>query len=644
MKEVKLKKIKLRNYMNVTAGEWTFYNKTQIEGKNAVGKTTLMNAYFDVMTGKLANGTAPNNICPLDKEGNELPVKETERTIVLDIDGEEHEISKVTKRKYRKDVFVGNETTYRINGETVKTAEFTEFINSIASSDVVSMCSNASVFFNTLKKSTAEARKYMEKLSGFDLETFYSRNEEYKKAHEMTGGKPVEDVVKRLKSVLKSENNDLDRLNVELDYEYRRLDNMDKADMERLEAGKSALLTQIDGMESLKETLDVAVDRYTYLLGQADKKKTRMKAIEDEQTVEKREQLQRLSQDIKVLGVEIINQTEKLIDDEAENKRLEIAIEIKEKEKDCLEESLADCIERQYKGNDKCPTCGQNLSSKQLMEQLHDFEANKKSSITKLRGNIEFSENEIAFMKEEFAEKTKKISEFRKFLDVKKEEKEALEQKVNALYGEIKFTKTAEYLELEKGLKETEIMADEISNSGELCSEVMNEINRLKIELAAKEAEIKGVIKETEASEARIEGLKKSVKDQAQAAADVERNICILQDFSIAKNKAIEDMVNSKFEFINLKMSEETLDGTIKETLKIQKDGVDYFNGLNHGDRILAEIFLLKGLQDMNGMKLPIWVDDTESLDSERVPDVGRQMVLIRRTDDECLSVKRLED
>lgn len=643
MKEVKLKKIKLRNYMNVTAGEWDFRDKTQIEGRNAVGKTTLMNAYFDVMTGKLANGTAPSNICPLDKEGNELPVKEIERTVVLDINGEENEISKVTKRKYRKDVFVGNETTYRINGEPVKTAEFTGFINSIAPSDAVSICSNASVFFNALKKSTAEARKYMEKLSGFDLEAFCESNEEYKKAHEMIGDKPVEDVVKRLKSVLKSENNDLDRLNVELDYEYRRLDNMDNADMERLEAGKSALLTQIDGMESLKETLDISVDRYTYLLGQADKKKTRMKAIEDEQTVEKREQLQRLSQDIKVLGIEIINQTNKLLDDEVEAKKLGVAVEIKGKELEKLKESLTEYMKREYKGGNKCPTCGQEIPAEQLAEQLYNFEMDKEKCIEKLKRNIREFENEITSIKEGFAEKTEKISEFRKFLYGKKEEKEQLEQKVNALYSEIKFTKTPEYLQLEKELKETESMADEISNSGELRSEVMSEINRLKVELAAKEAEIKGVIKETESSEARIEELKKYIKKQAQAAADVERNICILQNFSIAKNKAIEDMVNSKFKFINLKTSEETLDGTIKETLKIQKDGVDYFNGLNHGDRILAEIFLLKGLQDMNGIKLPIWVDDTESLDSERVPDIGRQMVLIRRTDDDRLVVREAE-
>ena len=129
--------------------------------------------------------------------------------------------------------------------------------------------------------------------------------------------------------------------------------------------------------------------------------------------------------------------------------------------------------------------------------------------------------------------------------------------------------------------------------------------------------------------------MKESVKEQAQKIADVERQIDMLQDFSIAKNVALEDMVNRKFEFIKIKMSEETLSGDIKETLRINVNGVDYFNGLNHGDRILAEIFLLKGLQDMNG----IWIDDTESLDENRIPDVSRQLIVIRRTDDETLKV-----
>ena len=173
--------------------------------------------------------------------------------------------------------------------------------------------------------------------------------------------------------------------------------------------------------------------------------------------------------------------------------------------------------------------------------------------------------------------------------------------------------------------------------------EVTDRINILSVELSQKQSEIDGIVKDREETEKRISDLKESVKEQAQKAADIERRIDMLQDFSIAKNAALEDMVNRKCEFIKIKMSEETLNGDIKETLRINVNGVDYFNGLNHGERILEEIFLLKGLQDMNGIKLPIWIDDTESLDENRIPDVSRQLIVIRRTDDEKLNVCKVE-
>ena len=113
-----LKKISLKNYMGAENVEVDFSEKTEIRGKNRCGKSTLMNAYFDVMTGKFANGTAPTNICPVDENGEEKPVKEIERAITLEINGIEHEIRKVTKRKYRKGVFIGNETVYILDEPT----------------------------------------------------------------------------------------------------------------------------------------------------------------------------------------------------------------------------------------------------------------------------------------------------------------------------------------------------------------------------------------------------------------------------------------------------------------------------------------------------------------------------------------------
>lgn len=643
MSEVRLKKIVLRNYMNVDYGEWDFFDKTKICGKNAVGKTTLMHAYFDVLTGKLANGNVPSNICPLDSEGKEIPVKEIERTIVLEINEEEHEISKTTKRKYRKDVFIGNETTYKLDGISAKAAEVAKFINQIAPSDTVSMCSNASVFFGTLKKSTADARKHLETLSGFDLLSFCNSNEEYSCAYEMLKGKPVEDVVKVLKKTLKIENNEIDRLNVELDYERRRLDRMDKSNLEKLESEKSALKTQLDGMENLKRNLDEGVDRYTYLLGQANEVKNRMGKIEDEQTASSRKSILALGEQIKLLE-QVLDEVQKKIyakkSEISTNKKIidmnnNLLVDINKKVDEIKSKKVAN--------SEMCPVCGQKIPETMLNEKELLFEQEKEKEISKRRKNIETANWAINEARKIIAEHEDEIERLSAEQKANEDRLNALREQLSNLYSSTTFSETEKYTILKARLKDIEKQADEISNTGELREHVKDEINTLKIDLVHKEEMIKAIIQETENSEQKISELVEQMKVKAQIAADIERNICLLQEFSIAKNKAIEDLVNSKFEFINLKMSEETLDGTIKETLKIQVNGVDYFAGLNHGDRILAEIYLLKGLQDMNGIRLPIWVDDTESLDDWRIPSIERQEILIRRTDDSNLNVRKME-
>ena len=278
-----LKKISLKNYMGAENVEVDFAEKTEIRGKNRCGKSTLMNAYFDVMTGKFANGAAPTNICPVDENGEEKPVKEIERAVTLEINGIEHEIRKVTKRKYRKGVFVGNETVYMLDGVSVKSAEVNDFLASIAPPETVAMCSNASVFFSALKKSTADARKAIEGLSGFDVERFCKENAEYQSVYELTAGKKTEDVLKQLKKRLSAENGELDRLNVELNYEQRRLDRSDDSELQKLESEKVTIIGNIESMKNLKEALNVSIDRYTYLVGLVDDLKKKMSAIEGEQ-------------------------------------------------------------------------------------------------------------------------------------------------------------------------------------------------------------------------------------------------------------------------------------------------------------------------------------------------------------------------
>lgn len=643
MTEVLLKKISLKNYMGAENVEVDFSEKTEIRGKNRCGKSTLMNAYFDVMTGKFANGTAPTNICPVDENGEEKPVKEIERAITLEINGIEHEIRKVTKRKYRKGVFIGNETVYILDGVPAKSAEVNDFLASIAPPETVAMCSNASVFFSALKKSTADARKAIEGLSGFDMERFCKENAEYQSVYEMTAGKKTEDVLKQLKKRLSSENGELDRLNVELDYEQRRLDRSDDSDLQKLESEKAVIIGNIDSMENLKEALNVSIDRYSFLLSHIEKLKGELSEIEKEQTKTQRERISAINEELAVLDKEISGKTTELTERNTKLQNTKIYLAFKKmKLTDLVKERLrlknADFI-----ASGVCHVCGQPLPEERTEEDRERFEKEREENIGLTESAISSAESEIEKAEEKISLNSKKIEELTDFISEKKKRVEEISSEKEKILSDMKFSVTDEYKRISEELKKSEAEAAEIFDSTSLWREVTDRINILSVELSQKQSEIDGIVKDREETEKRISDLKESVKEQAQKAADIERRIDMLQDFSIAKNAALEDMVNRKFEFIKIKMSEETLNGDIKETLRINVNGVDYFNGLNHGDRILAEIFLLKGLQDMNGIKLPIWIDDTESLDENRIPDVSRQLIVIRRTDDEKLNVCKVE-
>lgn len=639
MTEVLLKKISLKNYMGAENVEVDFSEKTEIRGKNRCGKSTLMNAYFDVMTGKFANGTAPTNICPVDENGEEKPVKEIERAVTLEINGIEHEIRKVTKRKYRKGVFIGNETVYMLDGVSVKSAEVNDLLASIAPPETVAMCSNASVFFSALKKSTADARKAIEGLSGFDVERFCKENAEYQSIYELTAGKKTEDVLKQLKKRLSAENGELDRLNVELDYEQRRLDRSDDSGLQKLESEKVTIIGNIESMKNLKEALNVSIDRYSFLLSHIEKLKGELSEIEKEQTKAQRERISAINEELADLNNEISEKTTELTERNAKLQNNKIYIAFKNKElMDLVKERLrlknADFI-----ASGVCHVCGQPLPEERTEKDRERFEKEREENIGLTESAISSAESKIEEVEEKISLHSKKIEEITAFISEKKKRVEEISSEKEKILSDMKFSGTDEYKRISEELKKSEAEAAEIFDATSLWRQVTDRINNLSAELSQKQSEIDGIVKDREETEKRISALKESVKEQAQKAADIERQIDMLQDFSIAKNAALEDMVNRKFEFIKIKMSEETLSGDIKETLRINVNGVDYFNGLNHGDRILAEIFLLKGLQGMNGIKLPIWIDDTESLDENRIPDVSRQLIVIRRTDDETLKV-----
>jgi chromosome segregation ATPase len=142
--------------------------------------------------------------------------------------------------------------------------------------------------------------------------------------------------------------------------------------------------------------------------------------------------------------------------------------------------------------------------------------------------------------------------------------------------------------------------------------------------------------------ESEISVLEDQLKDDVQKCANIEMRIDMIQDFSMKKNAALSNAVNKHFHYINFKLFDKTIEGNEYETLKIMVNGTDYMNGLNHGARILADVDLVQGLQEMNGLNLPIWIDDSESLDPDKIPNTKQQLIVLRRTDADHLTVKEI--
>lgn len=161
-------KISLVNYKKFPSKSVDLFPRTEISGRNREGKSTLQDAYLDVLTGKMANGTEPTSI-RRKENGVEVPKVDVVRELTLAIDGKEKVIRKITKQKWRKprgqseEVFDGNETSYEIDGFPAKSKDYIEFIQSIAEPSTLLMCSNPKPFLDTLQKSTAESRKVLEK-------------------------------------------------------------------------------------------------------------------------------------------------------------------------------------------------------------------------------------------------------------------------------------------------------------------------------------------------------------------------------------------------------------------------------------------------------------------------------------------------
>ena len=663
MKKVTLKKLSVENYKKFEAREFDFAGRTEVSGRNRQGKTSLMDAYFDVLTGKLADGTLPNNIRrKVDGEEIDDPVV---RELVIDVDGTEYVVQKKTKKGKSS-----NTVEYYVNGIKRNKTEYMEILKRIADPDTIAMCSNARVFLNEIQKATAKARETLGGIAGFSESQFRAEHPEYEWIKsEGVEGDSIEEILKARRRDLRKAKSDVDDIAKQIRKEQGRQVECD----ETLTAQRDDLLDLLKENEKQEKVLSDASREYDRISIELAGLKRSRDALVEKAGKSIRENHDRITSLLYTLKSDKKNAENKLrlaeMDLEHASKGIErhkaALAQAKKKYTEALKEKWDDAELTTIRGGEfdpasaVCPTCGQILPEEQVEAAKRKFEFNKQTRISKkLEEKEQFEKNKRTKL-EQITEDGNEASEgLETAKETKKEAEtviEATKKEITSLALEIAETEK----EAEKPIPEPDMSGDEEYNA--VCDKISaleesingigngendrillsNNRHSLEAKLRDVEAKIKTQTARLEEKSNNLEALQEEQKKLSQKQANIQQKVDQLTEYSIEKNKALAAVINPHFKHFQFQFLDYTQDGEPMETCRMICNGIDYANGLNHSDRILCDIDLVMGLQEMNDLRLPVWVDDTESINSDRIPELDTQMILLKVSDGE-LSVKNI--
>lgn len=128
--------------------------------------------------------------------------------------------------------------------------------------------------------------------------------------------------------------------------------------------------------------------------------------------------------------------------------------------------------------------------------------------------------------------------------------------------------------------------------------------------------------------------LKKKQKEAAQAVADDERMLDLLNQIVRDWAAFASKKINQHFNRVQWKLSETLNNGNEQDCCRAFVNGNDYEKMLNDGDCLLADIEILQTFQKMNGLALPIWLDRAESVVGTRIPKFKKGQLIVLKVED----------
>ena len=624
-----------------------FSMKTVLSGQNEVGKSTVKRIILDVLNCHDENDREITGIRPHDENGVEIDDVDIVRAVTFEIDGKEKTLKKVTRQKRnKKGEITGSVTDYSINDVPYKMADYNQYINdNMAELGVLPFCLNAMTLLN---KSQAEQRLAL--ASYFGTRTDEEICDMFPQFAELKSMFDDGDV-DQLKKVCRGKLNGTGGRN----------------GSKGLVKERDEISTRIDTIHSTNEYTDLAeleLQKKTY--------EPQLKEIEDKLSDYNKilESKQKATEDIMSLKFELSDMERKANADN-QKKRMELQLQldgfnvsihktesmiragktsIENSERDVrfcaesLEKIRADWKKAKELAFDEssvnCPMCGQKLPEDKIESMRSDFDERKAKNLKALEDKGNALSSDSKELKQAIEDKKKEITDLEAELKELTEKCDIVAKELKKVPTDVDMTDNSEYQALKAKIEEKEkALADE-NDTSELIRKLKNERNELLRQVSSVDTKIELGVANNKRIDDSIADLEEKRKDLNQEIADWERKLDLLKEFTRKKNELLQADVNKYLNFATAKLFRPLLNGDTEECCDFVYNGEAYARNLNHGARMLIEVDICRAFQKVASVDFPIIIDDTESVDDWRIPQIDNQLIMLKHTQDKELVIE----
>ena len=638
-KVIRLKKLILENFMMYAQAEFNFSELTRIMGKNGKGKSSIVNAY----TWLFFNCDYELNDNPVVRrtvDGKSVDDMDTTVTAVLDIDGKKVTARKVQKRTYSKDgSSYKDDNKYFINDVPKTLRDFNEYFEI----DIATwkMCSNINAF---LDKKPSEMREFLFSKVGniTDLEIAHG-NEDLSELASLLEKYTAEELSAMNKATKAKVTKEIPVIDGQIKEKERDIQIKSDIDTAELVLQKNALQEQLEQnlyKQTGNENLLAEYDKATQDIMQLQMKLSEMQNTANSELEAQRAEL-RATMMNKSVAINNLKSSIRLSENEIFNSNKKITELTKEKER--LGNAWKTVKAEKFDSNTAiCPTCHRELPEEEVKNLMETFEKTKADRISKIEERGFAARKEIEEEQALLKDKEQALSDLNENLNTVNKEYAEMTAKLESITQYVDIHDREDYKAVQSEIVRKEELLKQSTSLSDIKKSLKLEESEIRAQLAEVEKKIAST--NTESDEVRLEELRNQKTDLEQAKTDSEKILALLDQLDRAKNEALTDAVNSHFSLVKWQLFDTAKNGNYKSVCIPTVEGKSILTTMsNKGNRILGRVDICNSIQKMCGISTPVFLDDSESLDTDNQSKVAEmvdsQLIMMIVNENERLEV-----